>query len=120
MARDRLIMAPFTIPSNNCLILILSYTCGKEEAILTHEYNLLCRRANQYFKKTATLNFFNMAPVKIVLNRWTDPINFFKNKVYTISRNHTIKLKLNVPLADVSEAICGEGVHTSEDTNRNE
>lgn len=103
-----MVIAPYTIPSNNCLLLILSYTCGKEEAIVSQEYNRLCRRAHWFFKKSSTLNFFNMAPVKVVLNSWTEPSHFFKSKVYTLSKNHTIKLKMNVPLTNVSKVICEE------------
>ena len=118
-----MIIAPYTIPSNNCLLLILSYTCGKEEAIVSHEYNRLCRRAHWFFKKASTLNFFNMAPVKVVLNSWTEPSHFFKTKVYTLSKNHTIKLKLNVPLTNISRVISGEEQSSSTKSdmmNRNE
>ena len=67
------------MPSNNCFMLILSYTCGREDAKKKNEYNRLCKRASYLFNKTSTVNFFNLAPLKIVLNQWTDPVSFFKS-----------------------------------------
>ena len=40
-----LVISPKTIKSNNCLMVILSYTCGREDVKKVNEYNRLCRRA---------------------------------------------------------------------------
>lgn len=72
-AKCKLNMAPLTIPSNHCLLVILSYTCGRSEAVSKSQYNRLCCRARHYFSKPSTLNFFNMAPLRVTLNHWTDP-----------------------------------------------
>lgn len=101
----KLSMAPHTIPSNHCLLVILSFTCGRSEAIARCEYNRLCRRALHYFSKANTLKFFNMAPLRVTLNHWTDPQRFLRERIHILSRNHALKVKLCVPLSSVATAV---------------
>ena len=102
----RLLVAPLTIPSNNCIMLILSYTCGREDATKKHEFNRICKRALYLFNKPSTRNFFNLAPLKVVLNQWTDPVNFFTSgKIHSLARNHTLRLSVNVPLESIAHAV---------------
>ena len=112
--RNKLVIAPLTIPSNICLILILSYTCGKEEAVPQCQYNRLCMRARHFFSRPSTLNFFNIAPLKVVLNHWTDPQKFFKQRILQLSKKCSLKLKLNVPLRMVADAICSDSLSSSD------
>ena len=102
----RLLVAPKAVPSNNCMMLILSYTCGRKDATKRYEYNRLCKRALFLFNKVSTRNFFNLAPLKVVLNQWTDPENFFTSgKVHHVAKNHTLKLLVNVPIENIAKAI---------------
>ena len=102
----RLLIAPLAVPSNNCIMLILSYTCGREDSKKKYEYNRLCKRAHYFFSKTSTLNFFNLAPLKVVLNQWTEPVTFFRSgKVHQLAKNHLLRLSVNVSLASIAKAI---------------
>ena len=110
------IIAPRTIPSNNCLIMILSYTCGREEAQRDCEYNRLCQRARFFFTKPSILNFFNLAPLKIVLNQWTDPVAFFRARIYQLSKKHSLKLTLNVSLASIARILAKTSETSSDES----
>jgi len=104
--RNKLIIAPRTIASNFCLINILSYTCSKDKAVAVFEFNRLSKRALYFFRKQSTLNFFTIPPLKVVLNHWDEPQRFFESRIYLLSRKHSLKVQLNIPLSSVAEAIC--------------
>ena len=111
------IIAPKTVPSNHCIFLILSYTCGRKEVKRQYDYNLLCRRAKHFLDKTYILNFFNLAPMKVIINQWTDPTTFFRSKVHQLSKLNILSLKINISLANIAKAIADDKTKVNEESS---
>ena len=99
-----LCVAPNSIPSNDCFILILSYASGRSEAIKVHEFNRINRVTNKLLKRPHIINAFNRSTQKITINTQMDP-TVFVNKINSLGQLYSIKLTINIKVSSMRSAL---------------
>ena len=68
-----LCIAPNTLPSNDCFVLVLSFVCGRCEATRVNEFNRINTVANKLLKRPHIINAFTRSVKKVKISSWMDP-----------------------------------------------
>ena len=92
-----LCVAPDTLPSNNCFILVLSYVSGRSEALKVHEFNRLNKVTNKLLRKSHNINAFSRSTQKVTISSRMDPY-IFVNKINGLGSLYNVKLIINTKI----------------------
>ena len=90
-----LCIAPNSLPSNDCFVLVLSYVCGRCEATRVKEFNRINRVANKLLKRSHIINAFTRSVKKIKISSWMDP-HILVGSLSRLGQFYSIKLSVNI------------------------